>query len=185
MDGISPVGSILAKLAILAVGVGGIWLIGWPEVPRERDARPGSAILEGLEEKKPGHESTGSEVVPEADEPGKLPFKPGRGDGPVEPNSFDRVAVLDLNEALQSQLERLPGVGPVLAERIIEYRNANGPFRRIEDLERVSGIGRKRVNQLRSSLFIKNRKASRTPHEPRWYGVRDSTVTIGEGITNE
>jgi competence protein ComEA len=155
MDGVSPVGSILAKLAILAVGVGGIWLIGWPEGPPEREARPGPAILE---ERIPGHEGVGSEVVAETAEPPILPFEPGRGDGTVEPNGTSDVAVLDLNGASQSQLERLPGVGPVLAERIIEYRNANGPFQRIKDLERISGIGRKRLNQLRSRLIVHARK---------------------------
>lgn len=165
MDGVSPVGSILAKLAILAVGVGGIWLIGWPEVPRERETRPGQAMVG---ERMPDHGAAGSETVTEIDESPMLPFEPGRGGGPVEPDDIHDVALLDLNEASQSQLERLPGVGPVLAERIIEYRNVNGPFQRIEDLERVSGIGRKRVNQLRSSLIIKARKAQRTTHEQGW-----------------
>jgi competence protein ComEA len=50
----------------------------------------------------------------------------------------DRV---DVNRAGVDELRTLPGVGPVLAQRIVDWRAANGPFRTIEDLERVPGIG--------------------------------------------
>ncbi len=49
--------------------------------------------------------------------------------------------VLDINTATESELTALPGVGPSLAARIVEYRNANGPFQTIDDLQNVSGIG--------------------------------------------
>lgn len=48
---------------------------------------------------------------------------------------------LDLNEAPASELVRLPRVGPALARRIVSDREANGPFRTLEDLDRVSGVG--------------------------------------------
>lgn len=48
---------------------------------------------------------------------------------------------VDVNSASESELERLPGVGPSLARRIIEYREANGPFATPDDLQNVSGIG--------------------------------------------
>ncbi|MFI5388817.1 MAG: helix-hairpin-helix domain-containing protein [Candidatus Eremiobacterales bacterium] len=48
---------------------------------------------------------------------------------------------VDVNTASESDLERLPGVGPSLARRIIEYRQANGPFATPDDLQNVSGIG--------------------------------------------
>ena len=48
---------------------------------------------------------------------------------------------IDLNRATAEELERLPGIGPVIAERIVEYRRANGRFRSWQDLENVSGIG--------------------------------------------
>jgi competence protein ComEA len=56
---------------------------------------------------------------------------------------------LDLNTADASVLERLPGLGPVLAQRIVAYREAHGPFRSAEDLARVSGLGEKRLARLR------------------------------------
>ena len=49
--------------------------------------------------------------------------------------------VLDLNTATASDLESLPGIGPVLAQRIVTYRDESGPFRTVEQLAEVSGIG--------------------------------------------
>ena len=48
---------------------------------------------------------------------------------------------VDLNQATLSELERLPRVGPALAKRIVAYREAHGPFRSLEDLRHVRGIG--------------------------------------------
>jgi competence protein ComEA len=48
---------------------------------------------------------------------------------------------IDINRAETWLLEALPGIGEVLAQRIVDYRNDNGPFRRIEDLLKVNGIG--------------------------------------------
>jgi competence protein ComEA len=48
---------------------------------------------------------------------------------------------VNLNTATQANLETLPGIGPAIAGRIIEYREANGPFATIEDIQNVSGIG--------------------------------------------
>lgn len=48
---------------------------------------------------------------------------------------------INLNTCTKQQLETLPGIGPVLAERIIEFRDENGGFKTIEDITKVSGIG--------------------------------------------
>ncbi len=52
-------------------------------------------------------------------------------------------ALVNINTATASELETLPGVGEVTAQRIIEYREANGPFERVEEIQEVSGIGPK------------------------------------------
>ncbi len=57
-------------------------------------------------------------------------------------------APLDLNTASATQLERLPGIGPVTASRIVVERAENGPFRSVADLVRVRGIGDKTVDGL-------------------------------------
>jgi competence protein ComEA len=50
-------------------------------------------------------------------------------------------SLIDLNQASQAELEELPGVGQVTAQRIMEYRQANGPFTSVDDIQNVTGIG--------------------------------------------
>jgi competence protein ComEA len=52
------------------------------------------------------------------------------------------------------ELERLPGIGPVLAERIVEYRQTAGGFRRVEQLKLVKGIGAKKFERVRVLLEV-------------------------------
>lgn len=74
---------------------------------------------------------------------------------PAAPNSsIEQDGRVNLNTANSSQLETLPGIGPVLAGRIIEYRQENGSFQRIEDIKKVSGIGDTRYNDLKDHLTI-------------------------------
>ena len=61
---------------------------------------------------------------------------------------------VNLNTATEQQLEALPGIGPSLARRIIAYREQNGPFRRVEDLERVKGIGPSTLVRLRPEVAL-------------------------------
>jgi competence protein ComEA len=63
---------------------------------------------------------------------------PGSGSAPAPAGL---AFPLDINTAGAQELQRLPGVGPVLALRIVEWREANGPFRSVLELERVPGIG--------------------------------------------
>lgn len=58
--------------------------------------------------------------------------------------------IIDLNSANQEQLESLPGIGPVLARRILETRTQMRGFTRIDDLLEVTGIGPRRLQTLRS-----------------------------------
>ena len=57
--------------------------------------------------------------------------------------------LVDVNRATSRELETLPGIGPALAGRIVASREEEGPFRRVEDLERVRGIGPATVERLR------------------------------------
>lgn len=61
---------------------------------------------------------------------------------------------IHLNTATPAELEELPGVGPVLAERIAAYRDENGPFQAVEDLLDVSGIGESKLDMLRDSVAV-------------------------------
>ena len=55
---------------------------------------------------------------------------------------------VDLNRATAQDLDALPGLGPALAQRIVDYRKAHGPFKQIEDLREVSGIGPHNLQRL-------------------------------------
>jgi competence protein ComEA len=59
-----------------------------------------------------------------------------------------------LNTATASELESLPGIGASTAAKIIAYRNAHGPFQRVEDLTKVSGIGAKTLEKFRDSVTL-------------------------------
>lgn len=61
-------------------------------------------------------------------------------------------AGIDINAASATELEALPGVGPVLAERIVAHRTERGPFRAVEDLLDVPGIGEAKLSHMREAL---------------------------------
>jgi len=61
---------------------------------------------------------------------------------------------IDINTATADELVGLPGIGETLAQRIIRFREENGPFRRVEDLLKVKGIGEKSFQKLRPSIKV-------------------------------
>lgn len=65
-----------------------------------------------------------------------------------------RGVLINLNTATQAELETLPAVGPATALRIIEYREKHGPFRRIEDLDKIKGIGEETIAKLAPLVTI-------------------------------
>jgi competence protein ComEA len=71
--------------------------------------------------------------------------------GGGSPSGAGRARV-SLSNATQAELEELDGIGPALAQRIIEYREQHGGFRSIDQLQEVSGIGEKRLQALKGSV---------------------------------
>lgn len=71
----------------------------------------------------------------------------------VVPSAADRRPV-DVNRATAGELARLPGIGPWLAARIVERRQAGGDFSSIEDLRVVRGIGAAKLERLRSLVTV-------------------------------
>ena len=61
---------------------------------------------------------------------------------------------ININTASSKDLDTLPGIGEVLAQRIVSYRETNGPFKSIEDLLKVSGIGKKKLESIKDLIVV-------------------------------
>jgi competence protein ComEA len=65
-----------------------------------------------------------------------------------------KAAPININRATATELDTLPGIGPVIASRIIDYRKTNGPFASVDDLQKVSGIGVAKFAQFKSKVRV-------------------------------
>ena len=61
---------------------------------------------------------------------------------------------MNINTADSKELETLPGIGPVIANNIIEYRSRNGSFKKKEELKNVTGIGEKKYEEIEKLVSI-------------------------------
>ena len=120
--------SLLSKAVILGVGILSVVLLGWP----------GSDASGPLKDKLL---KSGSAQVESRSEGGhRLEF-----------------SRMDLNQGEVADFERLPGIGVVLATRIVEHRETHGPFNTVAELKVVSGIGKGKVARLRPFVTVNNK----------------------------
>lgn len=68
--------------------------------------------------------------------------------------SNEKSGKININTATQADLETIDGIGPALAERIIEYRKQNGKFKNIEELKSVKGIGDKKFESIKEKITV-------------------------------
>ena len=125
--------------------------------PGLRTLRPGSRVQDALQAAGgpvPGTDLTGlnlARLVNDGEEiiVGAPAPAPGAAVGAGIPGSG---VPLSLNTATVEQLDALPGLGPVLARRVIQYRDQHGGFRSVDQLRQVSGFGERRLKDLRALL---------------------------------
>jgi competence protein ComEA len=168
---------ILAALVVGLAGVAGWWFGDPPDPPPPiRVVGQGSAaditVHVAGEVVRPGLVSlaAGSRVVDAVEAAGGLlasadasalnmaaPLADGqqvvvwsRGSGPA----MQIESGVHLNSASAAELEEIPGVGPVLAARIVDHRTKNGPFATVEDLLDVAGIGEAKLAALRDAVVV-------------------------------
>ena len=77
------------------------------------------------------------------------------------------TAIVNLNTASASDLENLPGIGAKTAARIVEYRQKNGPFKKVEELMNVRGVGEKNFVKLKAQISVAPAKADNNHPEFR------------------
>lgn len=139
--------SLFIKLGMFVVTLGVVFWIGWT-LPtsfdrtheREASSSEGAKIERGPD---PGEVAAVS-PAPAASLPKKTDVPPGRAhDG-----------LLDLNRATEQDFDALPGIGPKLAERIMEHRQSVGAFRSLDELREVKGIGKKKFERIRPLVTV-------------------------------
>ena len=85
---------------------------------------------------------------------GEVPGVAGSADGADADGARRPDGSLDLNRATATELQELPGIGPVLAERIVAWRDAHGPFVEVGQLREVAGIGEKTFQALAAEVGV-------------------------------
>jgi competence ComEA-like helix-hairpin-helix protein len=106
----------------------------------------------------PASGTAGPSSTPAAHERARSPASPERRPRPAKltapPAEASSPTPLDLNEAGVEDLSRLPGIGSGLAERIVAAREAAGRFASVDDLRRVRGVGRAKLQRLRALVTV-------------------------------
>ncbi len=74
---------------------------------------------------------------------------------PITTNINKNESLVNINNASMTELNSLPGIGEVLANRIIEYRSEKGDFKSVEELKNVSGIGDKKFSEIKDKVTVK------------------------------
>jgi competence protein ComEA len=171
--------SLLIKLSMLGVTLGALIWIGMmmplrqampppappvvaaaPPVPVPELSHPAShPAMESAQVSTPAGAEKQDEA-PAQEEPAR-PTRAASTQQPAESPATPRTSEsrrVDLNRATVAELEGLPGIGPKLAQRVVDHRTSRGPFHKVEDLQQVKGIGRKKFDRLRPFVLVTNTK---------------------------
>lgn len=145
--------SLLVKFGMLALTLGVVFWIGWqvpdPSLKRAapgEDSKAVSVLAPATVESEPGLTGRSNQ--------GTAAEQSGTGHAASDAGMAASRNVVDLNSATAKELESLPGIGSVLAERVIAYRQSVGRFQTVEDLREVAGIGSKKFDRLKPLVTV-------------------------------
>lgn len=93
-------------------------------------------------------------IINGADESGDGEYLSENNDGIKSKENNKKNSMVNINIASQTELETLPGIGPSLALKIINYRNENGKFKTVDDIKNVSGIGENKFKELKIHITV-------------------------------
>ncbi|MGQ0695519.1 MAG: ComEA family DNA-binding protein [Nitrospiraceae bacterium] len=144
--------SLLIKLGMLAMTMGVVFWIGW-QAPRLSVNR-GEPVA-GTEE-IPRQTTTAGEAEKGAEARSSGTFIGAKTSvtAKTRHSATTQRGLLDLNRAAAEDLESLPGIGAVLAQRVIAYRKSVGGFQTVEELRNVKGIGSKKFNRIKQLVRV-------------------------------
>jgi competence protein ComEA len=117
----------------------------------EQEGAKSPAAQDPASEEKSGAKGEGKASEGKPSQTGAGRGKAGRAS---QGHAGDSGALIDVNKASAEQLEALPGIGASMASRIVEYRQKHGPFKRLDDLMGVRGIGEKNFLKLKPLITI-------------------------------
>lgn len=151
--------SLLLKLGLLAVTIAVVFWIRWAPHPSVQNAPSATekqlVASRTTESEKRENRSAGSSS--------RNVSSPNiKTDTETAPSQTAVHSRLDLNRASAGELESLPGIGAVLAQRVIVFRESVGRFHKIEDLREVKGIGAKKFERLKSFVMVSAANSKQT-----------------------
>ena len=143
--------SLLLKLGLLAVTIAVVFWLRWAPHPSVQNAPSATekqlVASRTTESEKHENRSAGSSSR-------NVQGPNITAGGWTAPSKTAIHSRLDLNRASAGELESLPGIGAVLAQRVIVFRESVGRFQKIEDLRAVKGIGAKKFERLKSFVMV-------------------------------
>ena len=154
--------AVILSGLILAGGAGHLWLahqrLEGASVVVEAAAAPAPVPSAALPAEGAAHGATGP-----AGEGGGADCLPGAAGAPAKAGSAPAAPAaavpaadtrININTAQPAELQRLPGIGPALAARIVEHREAWGPFSSVEDIMEVPGIGPRKFEDIKDLIKV-------------------------------
>lgn len=141
--------SLFLKLGMFTATMGVVFWIGWTmptSFDREHDLAANS--LEGSKAEISSGSGSATAVSPSS--VALLSDQPSTAAVPKR----SHAGLLDLNRATEQDFDALPGIGPRLAERIMEYRQSAGAFHSLDELRDVKGIGKKKFERIRLLVTV-------------------------------